>query len=150
MPIRHKKSDVFRDQIAGGAVPDAARTNGRTLNIIGTASNAADDSNGSSFHLGDIPSGAILHENTFFDVQNTGFAAIRIGTKTDVDALVSVLKSAGNEVLPVARGDANHGKPLWQHLGLAEDPGGFIGIYQHAIADATGAGSMPYRLTFVV
>lgn len=149
MPIVKVKSDVFRDQLAGGAVPDAARTNGRIQHIIGTATNAADDLSGSSYHLCDVPSGAILHEDTFFDVQNTGFAAIRIGTRSDVDALVAVLKSAGNEVLPVARGDANHGRALWQHLGLAEDPGGFIGLYQHAIANATGAGSMPFRISFV-
>lgn len=149
MPIRQKKSDVFRDQLAGGAVPDASRTNGRIEHIIGTATNAIDDDSGSSFHLCDVPAAAILHEDTFFDVQNTGYAAIRIGTRTDVDALVAVLRSAGNEVLPVARGDANHGRPLWQHLGLPENPGGFIGLYQHAIANATAAGNMPFRISFV-
>lgn len=149
MPVREKNSDVFRDQIAGGAVPDAARTNGRVTHIIGTVANAADDDSGSLFHLCDVPAGAILHEDTFFDVTNDGYAAIRIGTRTDVGALVSVLKSAGNEVLPVVRGGANHGLALWQRLGLAKNPGGFIQLYKHAIANATGAGSTRFRISYV-
>ena len=66
----------------------------------------------------------------------------------DVDALVSVLKSAGNTVSPIAFGDANHGKALWEVVGLAADPGGVISIYAHAIANATGAGSMPFRIEY--
>ncbi len=149
MPVREKKSDVFRDQRVGGAVLDASRTNGRTRHIYGTVANAADDDNGSLFHLCDLPAACILHDQTFFDVTNDGYAAIRIGTRTDVGALVSQLKSAGNEILPVARGGATHGQPLWQRLGLAKNPGGVIGIYKHAIANATGAGSTRFRISFV-
>jgi hypothetical protein len=149
MPIRDKKADVFRDQRAGGAVLDAPRTNGRLRHIYGTVTNLADDDSGSLFHLGDLPSACILHEETFFDVTNDGYAAIRIGTRTDPAALVSVLKSAGNEVLPVVRGGANHALPLWQRIGLPRNPGGVIGIYKHAIANAVAAGSTRYRLSFV-
>ena len=90
----------------------------------------------------------VLGDRTAFDVENWGFAAIRIGTVDDVDALAAVLKSAGNTVSPIAFGDANHGKALWEVVGLAADPGGLIGIYAHAIAAATGAGSMPFRFEY--
>lgn len=149
MPIRNKKSDVFRDQRVGGAVLDSSRTNGRLQHVYGTVTNAADDDSGSTFHLCDLPSACILHEETFFDVTNDGYAAIRIGTRTDVAALVSVLKSAGNEVLPVVRGGANHGLPLWQRLGLARNPGGVIPIYKHAIANAVSGGFTRFRISFV-
>lgn len=149
MPVREKKSDVFRDQRVGGAVPDASRTIGRLRHIYGTVTNAADDDSGSIFHLCDLPAAAILHEETFFEVNNDGYATIRIGTRTDTQALVNVLRSAGAEVLPVVRGGANHGLPLWQRLGLPRNPGGFIGIYKHAIANATGAGSTRFRISFV-
>jgi hypothetical protein len=149
MPIRDKKSDVFRDQRVGGAVLDASRTNGRPRHVYGTVANLADDDSGSLFHLCDLPSACILHEETFFDVTNDGYATIRIGTRTDSQALVNVLKSAGNEVLPVVRGGANHGLPLWQRLGLPRNPGGVIGIYKHAIANAVAAGSTRFRISYV-
>mgnify|MGYP007077412934 CR=1 FL=1 len=148
MPIVTKKSDLFRDEQAGGEVLDAAKTKGRMFTAHGTATNAADDLSGSKYHLIDLPSGAILDDRTAFDVEATGFAAIRIGTKDDVDALVSQTKATENIVTPLAFGDANHGKALWEILGMAEDPGGFIGLYQHAIANATGAGTMLFRISW--
>ncbi len=122
--------------------PDPARHRGRPIVAALAVANAATDSIGSKYHLIDLPSCAILDARTAFQVQNWGFADIRIGTESDNDALVSVLKSAGNVVSPVVQFDAKHGKPLWQVLGLAADPGGMIGIYAHAIAAATGAGTM--------
>lgn len=136
MPIVDKKSDLY------GADVDPARARGRPICTTFTVANAGTDSNGSKYLLGKFPSECILDSRTAFQVQNWGFAAIRIGTATVVDALVSVLKSAGNVVNPIAFGDARHGQPLWQALGLAADPGGQIELYAHAIADSTGAGSM--------
>jgi len=81
-------------------------------------------------------------------VSGWGFAAVRIGTKTDVDALVAVVTSAAAVVNPVAIGDAKHGVPLWQVLGLAADPGGNIGLWAHAIANATGAGSLKGKFAY--
>lgn len=149
MAVVNVKSNLFRNEATAGAVIDSKRVRGRIKVAVGSVSNAADDSSGSTYLLARIPSHAIMLPRTQFDVENTGFAAIRIGTLTDVDALVAVLKSAGNTVTPFAFGDANHGKELWEVLGLAADPGGMIGIYQHAIAGATGAGSMPFIFEWV-
>jgi len=136
MAIVKGKSDIL------SADADPAKARGRPIVTTFTVTNAATDSNTSRYHLCDLPSCAILDARTAFQVQNWGFAAIRIGTYDDVDALVAVLKSAGNVVSPVVQFDAKHGKPLWEVLGLAADPGGQIGLYAHAIADSTGAGSM--------
>lgn len=139
-PVVDLKSDLFPDKIAEIPAPDPARARGRPIVAAFAVANAATDSDGSKYLLAELPSDCILDSRTFFKVDDTGFAAIRIGTRSDVDALVSVLKSAGAFVDPIARGGAAHGNPLWEVLGLEADPGGFIGIYQHAIANATGAG----------
>lgn len=149
MPITNNHSDLVPRALGGAAHPDPHAVAGTVRVATGTVANAADDLSGSTFRLVDLPSGCYLHPDTFFDVENWGFAAIRIGTKDDVDALVSQLKSAENVVTPVAAGDANHGVPLWQVLGLSEDPGGYIPLYAHAIADATGAGSMPFQVHYI-
>ncbi len=149
-PIENIKSDLFRDQGAGGDVIDSRRNRGRTYTATGTITHAADALNTSKYLLARIPSHALIHEDTRFDVENYSFAAVRIGTHDDVDALVSVLQSAGNTVQPVTFGDANHGKELWEILGLAANPGGDIALYAHAIADATGAGSMPFQIVWII
>jgi hypothetical protein len=145
MAVVNLKSNLFRDAQAMGDVVDPVLIKGRTVTATGTITNAAADNSGSSYHMCDLPSDCLIDEDTAFDVENWGFAAVRIGTKSDVDALVSVLKSAAATHRPRAFGDANHGKRLWEILGLAANPGGYIGIYAHAIADATGAGSMPFK-----
>lgn len=127
---------------------DPAKARGRPIVIAGDIANTATDNNGSRYLLAMLPSAAILDARTAFQVQNWGFATVSIGTRTDVDALVQVLKSAGNVVSPVVQFDAKHGLPLWQVLGLAADPGADIGIYAHAIADATGAGSMKFEIHY--
>lgn len=136
MAVVKNKSDI----LGGGSDPAKAR--GRPIVSTFTATNAASDNTASSYHLVNLPSCAILDPRTAFQVSSWGFATVSIGTQTDVDALVQVLKSAGAVVSPVVQFDAKHGKPLWEVLGLAADPGGEIGLYAHAIADATAAGSM--------
>lgn len=142
MPVVQRKSDLFADKIAEIPAPDPARARGRPIVAAFTATNAADDSLGSTYLLASLPSDCILDSRTWFKVDDTGFAAIRIGTLGDPEALVNVAKSAGAMVEPVARGGADHAKPLWEVLGLAADPGGFIDIYQHGIANATDAGTL--------
>lgn len=141
-PVVDLKSDLFPDKIAEIPAPDPARARGRPIVAAFSVANAADDSDGSKYLLAELPSDCILDSRTFFKVDDTGFAAIRIGTASDAEALVAQLKSAEAIARPVEDGDANHGLPLWEVLGLAADPGGFIGIYQHAIANATGAGTL--------
>jgi hypothetical protein len=142
MPITNKKSDIL------SADPDSAKANGVLRFVAATLTNAADDLLGSKFKIASLPSCAVLDALTGFQVQNWGFADIRIGTAGNPAALVSVLKSAGNVVNPIARFDAKHGQPLWQALGLADDPGGMIDLYAHAIANATGAGSMKVEIAY--
>lgn len=150
MPIVSKKSSLVKDYFDPTSVePDPVLARGRPIVSAGSVTNAADDSSGSMYHLIDLPSDCVLDSATGFQVENWGFAAIRIGTKTDVDALAAVLKSAGNVVSPIVKyAAASHAKPLWQVLGLAENPGGTIGLYAHAIANATGAGSMAFEVHY--
>ncbi len=136
MAVVTTKSDLF------GVPLDPAKARGRPIVATFTVANAADDSSGSKYLLGRFPSECILDSRTAFQVQNWGFATVNIGTAEDIDALGTVAKSAGNVYSPIAFGDARHGLPLWEALGLAADPGGEIELYAHASAGATGAGSM--------
>lgn len=136
MAIVNTKSDLF------GADVDPAKARGRPIVTTLSVSNAADDSSGSTFLLCKLPSECILDSRTAFQVENWGFATVNIGTADDIDALGTVLVSAGDVYSPVAFGDARHGLPLWEALGLAANPGGEIALYAHASAGATGAGSM--------
>lgn len=150
MAVVETNSDLIHDYLDPGSVPpDPVQARGRLIVATGTVANAADDSNGSMYHLVDLPSDCILQPDTFFDVQNDGFAQIVIGTRGDTDALIDQTRATENTVSPIAAGDAHHGKRLWEVLGLAADPGGNIGLYKHAEADATGAGSMPFAIHYL-
>lgn len=150
MAVVTGKSDLIADSFAGdtGANPEQAR--GRPIVAAGTAANASTDSAGSKYHLADLPADCILDVRTAFKVDGWGFATVSIGTKDDIDALVSVAKSAGATVAPVTLGAAAfHGKPLWQALGLAARPANnMIAIYAHGPANATGAGTMPFEIHY--
>jgi hypothetical protein len=149
MAVVNTKSNLYGDYLAGIDNPDPELARGRPIMATGTVSNGATDSNLSTYKLASLPSNCILADRTKFDVENWGFATVNIGTKDDIDALITVLKSAGNTVTPVVFGDAKHGKRLWEVLGLAADPGGMIDIYAHASAGATGAGSMPFQFEYL-
>lgn len=150
MAVENGSSDLIHDFYDMDDYPaDPVQARGRLVIATGTVANAAADSNLSKYHLVDLPSNCILHFDTFFDVAADGFAQIVIGTETDTDALVDVAKSAGALHNPIAKGDANHGKRLWEVLGLAKDPGGNIGLWKHAEADAAAAGSMPFQIHYI-
>lgn len=149
MAVVDEKSDLFRNAHALDLSPDPLKTKGRLMVATGTIANLATDSNLSKYRLIELPSDCYLHEDTFFDVQGDGFAQIVIGTLTDTDALVDQTRATENIVTPIAIGDANHGKQLWEILGLAADPGGFITLFKHAEANATGAGSMDFRIVYI-
>lgn len=149
MAIVSIKSNLVFDRVNNVPNADPEYVRGRPVVAASTVTNSATDSAGSTYHLVDIPAHAILDLRTAFDVENWGFATVSIGTLDDVDALKQVLKSAGNTVSPIAFGDANHAKPIWQVLGLAAEPAsGVISLYVHAIAAATGAGSMPFEIHY--
>jgi hypothetical protein len=126
---------------------DPARARGINYKSVDTVSNLITDSVGSKYLLMNLPAEASLLPGTQFGVNLWGYADIRIGTFSDPVALVSVLRSAGAVVTPIAFNDARHGQPLWQQLGLAADPGGEIGIYAHgSVAVPTVGGSMRFTL----
>lgn len=150
MAVVTGKSDLIHDPFDPASIPpDTQQLEGVMRTARFTVANAAADSALSKYLLARVPSDAIMDETTQFQVQNWGFAQIQIGTKSNATALVNVLKSAGNVVTPFVFGDANHGKRLWGVLGLANDPGGQIDLYAHALANATGAGSMKGRLSWM-
>ena len=150
MAVVTGKSDLITDTFdADSTRPAPQRANGTPRYAIGSVANAGTDSDTSMYLLGSVPADALVHEDTFFDVENWGFAQVVIGTETDTDALVDQTKATENIVTPIAIGDANHGKTWWEALGLAASPGGEIQLYAHAEANATGAGLMPFRLAWV-
>jgi hypothetical protein len=150
MAIVTGKSNLIHDYLDPDSyAPDPVLARGRAIFVTGLLACLADDSNTSMYRIADLPSDCILLPDTFFDVENWGFAQVVIGTKTDTDALVDQTKATETIVTPIAQGDANHGKRLWEVLGLAENPKGMISIYVHAEADATGAGSMPFQIAYL-
>ncbi|MDF2235372.1 hypothetical protein P2H44_22685 [Albimonas sp. CAU 1670] len=149
MAVVKTLSNLFRDPLTLGAVPDALQVKGVRRCAVGTVSNAATDSSGSTYKLCSVPSHAIMHPDTVFDVENWGFAQVVIGSLTATDQIADQTKATENLVTPFAWGDANHGKRLWEVLGLAEDPGGIIDLYAHAEAAAVSAGSMPFAVEWI-
>lgn len=148
MAVVTRQSSLYRPDDNG--LLDPVDTAGRLIIKNGVVTNAADDSANSTFRICDLPSYCILHSLSGFDVAAWGFAQVRVGTLTDNDALLSVAKSAGAVARPVQFGDTRTGKPLWEVLGLTEDPGGVIPIFAHAIAAATAAGSMRFEIAYLV
>lgn len=151
MPVVNVKSSLYKpdsDPTGPEVKPELAR--GRPIKAVGSVANAASDSQNSKYLIGEFPSDCILEVDTFFKVDTWGYADIRIGTFTDPVALVNQLRSAAAVVLPIANGDARHGQPLWQALGMAADPGGVIGLYFHGnVAAPTGVGSSKFKVSYL-
>lgn len=142
MPIRNKVSDAITDARLDQNPQDPARQRGRPIVTTFTASNVIDDDSGSTFYLCDIPADAILDRATSFFVTNWGYATVNIGTRSAPTALLTGLRSA-NIITPITIGDARHGLPAWQQLGLAAAPAdNNIPLYAHAPANATQVGSL--------
>lgn len=149
MPVVNLKSDLVSNRETNFPGPDPEQARGRPIVAAGTVANAATDSLGSTYHLIDLPADAILDALTCFKVDTWGYADIRIGTRTDPAALVSVLKSAGATVTPITRLGVQHGKRLWQVLGLAAAPkNNLVSLYVHGIANATAAGTMNFEIHY--
>lgn len=147
MPVVSVNSNLF--PAWGQPDVDPARARGRLIIAAGRVDNAADDLSLSKYRLADLPAEAILDPATRFQVENTGFAAIRIGTETDVGALVSQTKATEAVVTPVALFGARWNRPLWEVLGLSAPPNsGVITLWQHAIANATGAGHLLFDIHY--
>jgi hypothetical protein len=140
MPVVEKTSDIINNMRLQEAPPDPSRARGRPVVATFTVANAADDFLGSRFLLVRLPSFVILDSRTAFKADTWGFATTQIGTRANPTALLNAARAALHQ--PIAFGDARHGQPLWQALGLAADPGGEIELFAYAVANATGAGTM--------
>lgn len=149
MPVVNTKSDLFRDVIAGEIQPDPLLIHGDLKFATGTVVNTATDETGSIYEIARLPSHVVMHGLTEFDVENWGFARVVIGSREVTDQIADQNRVTAPAITPFAVGDANHGKRLWEVLGLAEDPGGQIAICAHAIANATGAGAMPFQIAWI-
>lgn len=149
MAVVNLKSDLFADRPMDDTAPPPEQARGRVIVATFEVENASTDSTLSTYKLAEIPADALFDESTIFKVDGWGFATVNIGTKTDVDALGTVARSTGTYFSPVLVGDAKHGLPAWQALGMAAAPeSGLIGIYAHAAAGATGAGVLKGKIAY--
>lgn len=118
---------------------------GTTLEI------ANGDSATSTLNFGAVASNARLcgHSTLRFDAL-TGVTDFDLGTTGHVDLLVNGvdLHTAGSALAVSAVDIANLGKPLWQILGFAKDPGGSIDIIGTLNTAATAAGTITLELFF--
>lgn len=149
MPVENLKSTIIPQRHTDAPSPDPIMTAGIVRVATGQVDNAADATAGSAYHLIDLPSACIIDPSSFFVIDTWGFASVRIGTSDANDGLISVARSTGPVARPVADGDANFDKRLWEVLGLAEDPGGFVSLFAYGIAAATAAGSLKFRLVTI-
>lgn len=146
----------FSDEVFGVLDPtsgirgeaDYTFARGTRYVATGRIANAATDNSGSMYRLVELPSNAILHPDTKIDLQGWGFAAATVGTDTDTDALLSSVTVSGLSApsAPIAHGDAKWGKPLWQQLGMTEDPRTQIALSIHTVADAASAGAATFEI----
>lgn len=149
MPIVTVKSDLYRAEQIGGAVPDARKVRGVRRSAFGRIVNAATDSSGSVYKLIRLHSDVILGRNTLFHNESLGFATTRVGIVGSLAALFTKTTSASTTESPVTAIEEAAGTRLWQHLGLSANPNAEIELVFGAAADATGAGSMNFCLEWI-
>ena len=146
MAVVTSASDLFTDQRYDQNPPDHAKARGRLYCIAGTVTHAATDSLGSYYKLATLPADAILDSQTSFVFGSSGFATTQIGTKATPTALVNAAKATHT---PIAKGDANHGLPLWTALGMSAAPANNqIDLWQYGPAAAAGAGSGKFEIWY--
>lgn len=145
------KSSLLGTTTAEGAAirVDKRVAQAKLHRAYGTVENAASDSNGSAYALFNLPSHAILTENTILKISGWGFATVIVGTAEDTAALFSVAKTAGDQS-PVTLFDTGHGVELWELLGMDKDPRGAIEVIVSTSAAATAAGKIDFLLEWVI
>lgn len=156
MAIEHLKSEeVFGpiDSITGRhGAPDYRQARGVKFVAEGSITHAADASSGSTYTLIELPSTAILDPDCTIDLQSWGFTIAKIGIDSDTDALLSVADTGALGDVSVFTNLTLFGskwnQPLWEQLGLSEDPGGKIALKIFTEAGAGGAGSAKFRIAW--
>lgn len=144
------KADVRRaafDAVAG-------KGEGAKLNIITVTKSVTARADGNTMKMVRLPSNARIHGVStvyFDDLATTGAPTLDIGIApvddsankitADPDALNDGIALASAGTAKVIKDHANYGKRLFELLGLAEDPNGFLDIYVSfvdAVTDTTG------------
>jgi hypothetical protein len=151
MAIRKVLSTFYGQLVAGVWLPaTGAASAGKITRVTGTVECLATDEAGSEYKLMDVPSSAIMLPESAIKTTAWGFAQAVIGVDGDTDALLDVTKATGGASgnNPVDLFDAKWGKPIWQQLGMAEDPGNPITLKVFTEADATVAGQIDFDLQF--
>ena len=149
-PVRlNKPSDLITDSRLDQNPPDPARARGKLTVLTGTFLNLIDDDLNSTFVMCQIPGDCILGAGTTFVVTNCGYAQIRIGTRQNSNVLVNQTKLTGNVVVPIVIGDAKHGLPAWQQLGMAaNNADNLIDLIFTAGANAVAPGSIAFEVHY--
>lgn len=149
MAVVNLKSDLIANIRLGETPPPPEKLRGSPVVATFTVTNGATDSALSDYHICDIPAEAILDESTILKVDGWGFATVNLGIKGDVDAVGTVARATGTYWSPILVGDAKHGLPAWQALGLAAAPdNGIVSLFLQGPANATGAGTCKGKIAF--
>lgn len=144
MAIRKVLSTVY------GILALGSSAHGHIQRIAGTVSCEATDETGSMYLLCTVPASAIMLPESAIKTTAWGFAQAVIGVEGDTDALLDVTKATGGATgnNPITIFGANWNVPIWQQLGMTEDPGNSVDIYVFTEADATIAGQIDFDLQF--
>lgn len=161
MAVVNTKSTALSNADASPVTPNYPKTvNGSVRSSAGVVAKAAGDSNASTYRMVRVPSDARLIGRTLNNAALTGATdidaglyAVDDGAVVDADILEDgiSLASAGKAFAPfgnVAAADAM--KPLWELLGLSEDPQTEYDIVLTANTAGGGAGSIAMDVLWVV
>ncbi|HGG04229.1 MAG TPA: hypothetical protein ENK28_02130 [Aliiroseovarius sp.] len=150
MAIVNKKSTIYGSNATGYTAPNSASRAGLITRVAGTVSNEATDNAKSTYVLCDVPASAILLPESAIKTTGWGFAQAIVGVAAATTALLNVTKATGGATgnKPITIFGSNWNKPIWQQLGLADDPKVPLTLIVSTIADATGAGQIDFDLVF--
>jgi len=150
MAIVTKKSSVYGSNAAGYTAPNSSSRAGRITRVAGTVTCAATDNAKSTYLVCDVPSSAILLPESAIKTTGWGFAQAIVGVAAAATGLLNVTKATGGATgnKPITIFGAKWNKPIWQQLGLAEDPKMPLTLIVSTTTDATGAGQIDFDLVF--
>lgn len=121
------------------------------------------DSIGSTYRIGQLPTGAIVNSiRVFCDAITSAAADVGLykttdngGTVVDADAYASAQSIAsaivvGTEIMFEARNVDKVEKRVWEDAGLTSDPGGFLDLVATLTAATTAAGTLSFIVDYTV
>lgn len=145
---------------APGAIqpPPPLYAEARVRAITATVAIGDADSIGSKHYLGQIPSNAIIdpssliHSSGITSCSDYDIGIEQDGVVKDADILADGIdvSGAGSDSVIASVANANLGKPLWELLGLTNDPGVTYNIVGTMKAAATAAGTLHLNLKYKI